>query len=882
MRADLLRDVLPRLLADYDFKEKGEWLQQGRCPACGKRELYAKADSPWLLKCGRENKCAAQLHIKDLYPDLFERWSERFPASAESPTAAADAYLRDGRGFPLARLAGCYTQEYHHDRKRGIGSATVRFALPGGGWWERIIDQPQRFERKANFAYGKSYHGQWWQLPGGLEAGDELWLAEGIFDCIALELAGLPARSLMSCNNYPDQALAALKAACQASGQPLPKLVWALDDGAAGTRYMKQWHQRARQAGWESTAAYIRDVRGAKRDWNEAWQRGQMTEKDFARYRYNGALLLAENAQEKALLMYERRGRSSFHFGFEDQLYWFELDLDKYNKARAKLEDDDDGRTDKELREAALVQSGMVREIANCLPVPLYYQRDSLTDESWYYFRVSFPHAGRPVKNTFTSSQLNSASAFKERLRSIAPGASFSGNTLQLDRMLEEEIFNIKVVDTLPYVGYSLEHDAYVFGDVAVKEGRVHRLNDEDYFDLGALSLKTLNKSIGLCISPDAPVRQDWVPLLWQCYGPKGLVTLAFWAGSLLAEQIRAWHKQFPFLEMSGEGGTGKSTLIDFLWKLVGRTGHEGIDPSKSSLAGRMRHMTQVSNLPVVLIESDRGEEGHARRFDFEELKPLFNGRIGRSIGVKNAGNDTHDPPFRGTLVIEQNAPVEGKPQVLTRIVQMTFDKSRHSPENKRAADVLTQIPVESVSGFALTIARQADALVAQVKERFHGHMQALLARPDVREVRIAETHGLLMTLLDVLAPTLGLNTAQVTETLALLGELAAQRQAAINADHPYVVEFWERFDYLDGKPLANGDRIDLDHSRDSGLIAVNLVEFESCLSRNGLHLPCPTTELKRLLRTSKRRRFIEASRSVNSITGNGTRRCWIFQREGA
>src|SRR6185436_6506602 len=98
----------------------------------------------------------------------------------------------------------------------------------------------------------------------------------------------------------------------------------------------------------------------------------------------------------------------------------------------------------------------------------------------------------------------------------------------------------------------------------------------------------------------------DWLSLLWNCFGAKGLAALTVWLGALFAEQIRATQKSFPFLEIVGEAGAGKSTLIEFLWKLCGRRDYEGFDPSKSSLAARARNFAPVSNLPVVLIESAR------------------------------------------------------------------------------------------------------------------------------------------------------------------------------------------------------------------------------------------------------------------------------------
>lgn len=64
-----------------------------------------------------------------------------------------------------------------------------------------------------------------------------------------------------------------------------------------------------------------------------------------------------------------------------------------------------------------------------------------------------------------------------------------------------------------------------------------------------------------------------WMDDLWIAYGPKGLVTLAFFVMSFFAVQIRERHKTLGFLELTGPPGSGKSTLIEFCWKLAGRAG---------------------------------------------------------------------------------------------------------------------------------------------------------------------------------------------------------------------------------------------------------------------------------------------------------------------
>ena len=622
----LHRDILDRLTRDYEFKTtgKGTWLTHGKCPACSKKEMFTNAEHPWVLRCGRSSKCGVEYHVKELYPELFENWSKRHKQTPEAPNAAADAYLRNARGFDLAKISGWYTQENYYDAEKKIGSATVRFPLDGTSWWERIIDQPARFgDRKATFR--GPYQGTWWQPPSLIEIPDELWIVEGIFDTIAWLHHDVAAVAAMSCNNYPGAALRALAERCQAEGKPRPKLVWGLDGDRAGRRYAKQWAKKSREEGWEATAAVIAFAGKAKLDWNDMHQRGRLEQKDIEEYRYQGALLLAETASEKALLMYRRKGWNSFSFEFDSRLHWFKLDLDRYAKVREQYQDDKT-MSDEEKRDLALAESNTVSEIANCYPTALYYQANLLTDESWYYFRVDFPHDGPSVNNTFTGGQLSSASEFKKRLLGVAAGAVFTGTAGQLDAMLKLWLARIKTVETVDFIGYSRDHGAWVFNDVAVKDGKLVPLNDEDFFDIGRLSIKSLNRSVDLAINTDLKeFATDWVGLLWQCYHHKGIVALAYWLGSLFAEQIRQRHKSYPFVELVGEPGAGKSTLIEFLWRLCGRSDYEGFDPSKSTMAARARNFSQVSGLPVVLIEGDRTEEDRNKQkgFDWDELKPL-------------------------------------------------------------------------------------------------------------------------------------------------------------------------------------------------------------------------------------------------------------------
>lgn len=276
---------------------------------------------------------------------------------------------------------------------------------------------------------------------------------------------------------------------------------------------------------------------------------------------------------------------------------------------------------------------------------------------------------------------------------------------------------------------------------------------------------------------------------------------------------------------MVGEPGAGKSTLIEFLWKLLGRQDYEGFDPAKSTMAARSRNFSQVSNLPVVLIEGDRTEEDRAKQkgFDWDEMKPLYNGRSVYSRGVKNSGNETHEPPFRGAIVISQNANVSASDAMLQRICHIGFDLAEHTQESKAAAEALERMPIEAVSGFLLRACMAEKAVLATVAERTQIHEKTLAKVPGLRNLRLMKNHAQLMALVEALAHVVPIGEIERSNTLAFIEDMALERQEAINSDHPIVQEFWDIYDYLNGDddiPLLN-------HARKGDQeIAINLNHF--------------------------------------------------------
>ncbi|RUT39765.1 bifunctional DNA primase/helicase [Pseudomonas sp. PAMC 29040] len=896
MKADLREDILRFLEQDYGLKHRPgtKYMRGGTCPQCHHKDrlLYARHDEPWMIICGRPTNCGFSMPVQEIYKDLFSNWSKRAPSTDDNPNATARAYLEFGRGFQIERINGWFTQDSFYSDKLGAGTATVRFALDKGVYWERLIDRPERFGKmKARFKKGESPSGGWWCPPSvDLITTKELWIVEGIFDAIALEHNGIDVVSAMSSNNFP---IDALKELSRQRGGKLPTLVWALDNEPQTQRYTKQWVSQARELGYSCRAALIPQA-GRKVDWNNLHQRWQFEDdkqkrdlrrtNDLKVARHHGDLMLAESPREKAILIHEANEKSEFSFEFANRLYWAKVDkhkLDEEQKAIVKSEDHDDQLLNgKAAKRQALDSILSLRLLANCNFEALYKQVNESTGEAWYYVRIDPPNDGPSEKITFTLKQFSSSSEFKARL--LYSSASWLGAQKHLDQIVMQQTEGIKSVETIDFVGYSKEHKAYIFNDIACHNGVLYKANAEDYFEFGRSRVKCLIKNVKITPNPDEKgYSNDWLQKLWLCFGAKGLVTLSFWFGSLFAEQIRAQYESFPFLEVTGEADAGKSTLLVFIWKLFGRT-YEGFDPSKGSASGRSRSMGQVAGMPIVLLEGDRNND---KSFDLAELKDLFGGGLLGVRGVKNNTNETYEPEFRATIALSQNAPVTGEEPILSRIVKLHFTKPNITDESSAAADALVLTEMKDVSNFLVQAIKAEPQVMAKFVERYPHHREQLRAKRTLSSARVIKNHSMMLALLDGLALVLPLDAQMIEATQKELIKMAHERQSAISLDLPEVIEFWNVYEYLESlssEPVVN-------HSKKSDVIAINLNEFAKVASEHRQKLADVGT-LRQLLRDSRSRKLIDPNRTTDSAIRSIQRRhnqvnpppesvkCWQFK----
>lgn len=885
---DISSQLVSRLMSDYRFKRVGEWLREGVCPNCGKKELYTHAQTPRVVKCGRLNKCGYEAHVKELYDDLFAEWSKHHKQTPQSPHAAADAYLQDGRGLNLDKIRGTYTQESYFDRDLGIGTATVRFALPNDGYWERLIDKPERFKSKANIKYGYSVKGQWWWHPANPKYPTQIWLAEGIFDACALAQKGLATVSPISCTNFPEVALDELRRLYRDNRRQLPELVFAYDNDAAGKREIKKAIAKASDMGFNCFAALPPYDKHRKLDWCDLLEMGLLMPQHLETYRYYGDLLTAETPVQAAVIRYLRSRHTQFYFEHGNRTFWFALDTEKLLKIMdlPKTENAADvvgqfmsnavGDNEQQQMADFVRQTSTTTEILNARLEALYFQRNEVTDESWYFVRLTTDKGDRQA--TLTGDQLSSPAKLKPRLLSVFSGVLWAGNAKQLDIIIRRQMEGLKEVKTTDFIGYTKEHKAYIFNDLAFFKGKAVNKNDQDYYKIGRLEIKSLAVSPVLSINTEDTPDFSWWHNYHRVRGTYGTIVLAWWLGSYFAEQIRAIDRSFPFFELVGQAGAGKSRLLEFLWKLSGREDYEGFDPTKSTKAAVYREFAQIANLPVCLIEGDRNDSaGNAtsRSFEWDNLKDAFNGRSIRSRGNKNNGNDTYAPPFRAAIMISQNEDIQASEAMLTRIVHVRLTRDGQTLETKKVVDELDRIPVSVASTFMAHALKNEEAILETYAKSVRAYEEGYHVS-GITHTRIALNHAQLSALVDCLKEHVFGNLMthdQAYNAQSQLLEMAAERVDRLSADHPDVERFWSVFDYLNTIRVYTNHKPVYDEQ-----IALNLNHFYRAAKENYQDLP-DITIMKRLLKSSSRYRFLDSNVTVRSNHKDFKNiKCWLFR----
>jgi phage/plasmid primase-like uncharacterized protein len=884
INASFKQHFYSRLVAEYHLVENGKYLR-GRCPECDKKTLWTLKEDTRFLRCD----CGVKLKTSDLFPDLHSNLNLTYPATDKDPNRTANAYMLINRGFPLSEISTWYQQAPYFNQHANCGTASVLFWLNAEktASFEQLItpvtlteDDGSLTVKTDNFKGANG--GLYWQPPTqDIKPGDKVYLCNGIFNAIALALKGHKVIGLLNAKILPETVLDTYQ-------QKGINWIVALGNTSTERNLTRRHIKKLKQHNQTVTCVFSMDTHEPL-DWADLYKLDKLENEDFRDYHYYGKLETAHGALEKAFILWNHDNRHYFCFTFRNKTYNCKVDSKAFLKAKKDAEEAESGHDEEFYKEQAFHQATEIDKIATFSLEYLYFQQPVTGDMGKNFLLINFENNSPSIKEAFPGCVLSSAQDFKKAIRKVSASAIYTGSTTDLDYLSEKwQEKGIHNVSTIDYIGYDRLSKAYIFEDFAVEGDTIHTVNEQSFFKLKNSTIKTthsLPPSIAHQLTTLKPV--DWLDDYRTAYGTKGMIVLAWWFGTLFAQQIRAKHRSYPFFELFGEAGSGKSDMVDLLFKLLGLH-NMGFNPSRgfTSAAGLTRKTSELANMPICFNETENdnfAREKHMEMFDWAKFLDFYEGRNGVAKGVATNDNKTRMPEFKAALMAIQNPQITGSEAIITRFITVNFDRSHHNIAGRSASDRLKDLAIKDVSGFLLSTVTKASAIVKQYEANHEKHRAALMANKNIKMQRIVHNHAQIMALAECLKIVLPVTDNDIAAMHDMLKTMAVNKQISINQDHPVVQQFWANFEYLNQASIDHGfdeNSIDdhlMNHSNNPKVeIAVNLEHF---ISRSyDKHLPTlSTADLRKYLPMSRSYKYKD-NKPVLSRLEKKTMRCWIFE----
>lgn len=249
-------------------------------------------------------------------------------------------------------------------------------------------------------------------------------------------------------------------------------------------------------------------------------------------------------------------------------------------------------------------------------------------------------------------------------------------------------------------------------------------------------------------------------------FGPRGVAVMAWWLGAVHAARVRQDHNSFPFLQIVGDAGVGKTLLLNYLQKLTGQVPY-AYSLSHSTPAARARSIASLENR-VVICEQE-GETDQS--FDWDELKPLFNG--GDTL-IRSADGTTQAHTFKGAITITANQPLECGDAVASRMVIINFsDENPHATRIRYEA--LTDLCADKAIAFGIKVAQSEEWVSSNLDSLLPRYRNQLIRKyGQSLSLRTAQNCAQMLAFLDLLCTLLSIPEGLRLEARAVINHIAS------------------------------------------------------------------------------------------------------------
>lgn len=379
---------------------------------------------------------------------------------------------------------------------------------------------------------------------------------------------------------------------------------------------------------------------------------------------------------------------------------------------------------------------GGIQEVSNFTIKILYHVQTSV-EEAYRLVEIKNVYNNVAVINLNTDDFV-SVSSFK-KVVARRGNFIFKGSDVDLARLQDKLQRDERPTQLVDVLGWHKKANAYFFANgmyscgigqfITTDDYGILKHEDRNYF-IPAMSKifahkddMYVNDKKFVYLTNANVTFEEWSELFVKVYGKQGWMTITFYCASLFRDVIYSdLNRRFPILNMYGQRGSGKGTIIESILRMFGHGQNQIMLGGDSTSVGFMRKFAQFKNAIVWLDEY----KNNLKTKIVESIKNIFDG-IGYERGKKDNTFNTETVPINSCCILSGQEMPTIEPALFSRVIMLTFIERQLTPADREEYQKLKAMEDAGVSFLTVELLHHREDFVNYYKAVYQEEFTLLI-----------------------------------------------------------------------------------------------------------------------------------------------------------
>lgn len=240
----------------------------------------------------------------------------------------------------------------------------------------------------------------------------------------------------------------------------------------------------------------------------------------------------------------------------------------------------------------------------------------------------------------------------------------------------------------------------------------------------------------------------QWAPVYYRTFGEAAMPALVFAVATLFSDAIFNLKNNFPMLFLYGEGGSGKSTVVNFLQHLFGLPQPAlKLSEKANTDKAKIRKLAQFANAIACMEE-------YINDLDLSVKKTLTGlyDRLGYERGTLDSKFGTETVPIQSTVIITGNEYPDDDP-LLQRLIILDYNHNVRTDDVINSFDKLVQLNRQGITAVTGQLLQHRDDVIAKFDREYRSQFsdfKKYYKGPAVPD-RMIENNAVLLAIYQIL-----------------------------------------------------------------------------------------------------------------------------------